>query len=215
MFKKYIAIPALLLAVVAALSGCFGFGGYGAAQPTNPPEKEYKSAQEFADAVAAAKADTQAADEADLKGLTGYYVPQALPDGATLSYIKASTVCVRFGYTFGPTVEGSFDNRMEIAFYRNVKSSDFLSQIANSTPNYDTVSAGGIDYLHVVPDINLIVTPSPGDPTPAATPTPITQKYCQFVYWVQGETCFMCALPLGFTKDDIAKYCQGVRVELS
>lgn len=215
MLKKYIILPALALAVCLALTGCFGMSGNPfAPQPTAPPEKQYKSIDEFRQAVTAAKADANAADPEGLKTLTYYYELKSPPEGAKVDYVKVSTTAVRVKYSFGSTAQTSFDNQIEIVWYRNQKSSDFLNSVMQNTANYDSFNSGGVDYVHVTPDFQFIVTPAPGD-TAVATPTPTTEKYCQFVYWGQGDDAFMSAVPLGFTKDDVGKYCQGVKAELS
>jgi hypothetical protein len=213
MFKKYIVLPALILAACVALTGCFGSSNPFAPQQTPPPEKAFKSIDEFKQAVAAAKADTTAADDAGLASLAFYYELKTPPEGAKVDYVKVSSSAVRVKYSFGATTETSFDNQIEIVWYRTQKASDFLSQVMQNTANYDSFKAGETDYIHITPDIQFIVTPAPGD-TAVATPTPTTEKYCQFVYWGQGDDSFMSAVPLGFTKDDVGKYCQGVKVEL-
>lgn len=212
--KKFLIIPAVMLAAALALSGCFADFGGAQPQQTNPPEQVFKSTDEFTKAVAAAKADTAAPDEQNLKGLTRYYDLQKVPEGATLDYIKVSTLAVRVGYKFGETSEQSFDNRMEFVWYRNVSTSDYLSNVVKGLTDYDTLSLNGVEYLHTSPDISYAVTPAPGD-TAAATPTPRVEKYCQFLYWVQDDAALVCAVPLGFTNEDIGKYCVGVKKELN
>jgi hypothetical protein len=189
-----------------------------APQPTNPPQKEFGSIEEFAGAVANARTDTAAEDVENLKGLTGYYQFQSLPAGAAVTSVIVSTEAVRLRYAFGPVAEDNFDNQMEIGWYRNTDTGSFLSNMAQSMSNsgmeYDTIESGGITYIHMVPIVTVVVTPQPGD-TAAATPTPRSSTFCQFVYWVQDSAAFVAALPLGFTNDDIGKYCRAERVALA
>lgn len=211
--KKFIILPALVLAAVLSLTGCFANFGGAAPNPTNPPEKAYNSVDDFKKAVAEAKANTAALDEENLKGLEYYYDLKAVPDGAKLNYIKVSAQAVRVSYTFGEVTDESFDNRIEIAWYRTVQTGKYLSDIVSRTAEYDSLKLNDIDYIHTTPDIQFIVTPAPGD-TAAATPTPKTEKYCQFLYWVQDDAAFMAAVPLGFTSEDIGKYSVGAKVAL-
>ena len=212
--KRFLIIPAVMLAAAFALSGCFADFGGAQPQQTNPPEKIYRSVDEFTKAVAAAKADTAAPDVENLKGLTRYYDLKELPEGATLDYIKVSTVAVRVAYKFGETSDESFDNKTELVWYRSVSTSDYLSNVVKGLTDYDTLSLNGAEYLHTIPDISYAVTPEPGD-TAAATPTPRVEKYCQFLHWVKDDAAFMCAVPLGFTNEDIGKYCVGEKKDLN
>lgn len=216
--KMILRIPATLalaLAMCAALSGCFGMN---APEPTSPPEKIFASIPEFSDAVAKARADTTAEDAENLKGLTGYYQFQVLPEDAALTSVMASTEAVRVRYAFGPTSEDTFDNQMELGWYRKADPGVYMSNLTrtlgNSGVNYETLESGGIAYIHFVPVINVLVTPEPGV-TPAATPTPTATTYCRIVYWVQDGAAFIAALPVGFTGDDIAMYCRGEKVALA
>lgn len=214
MVKKTIIIMMLLLVVSTALTGCFGMGGdpYGAPQFSPPPQKEFKSVEELAKAVLVAKASASA-DETDLKSLEYCYGFKALPQGAAVSSIKVSGDVVRVSYSFGPSATDSYDNQMEIAWYRKANVETFLNDMAKVLVDYDTVSVGGMDYLHKVPDVSVIVTAAPGS-TASAAPTPITVKYCQLVYWVQDSVAFMAAMPLGFTKEDIGKYCAAQKITI-
>jgi hypothetical protein len=222
MIKKYIVLSALILTVSIALSGCFdrGSGALGQTTPTAPPQKEYKSIEEFSNAVAAAKADTAAADDANLKTITSYYELKTLPEGTKVSHVKVTKDTIQIGYEFGPTKAGSFDNQLEIAWYRTAKIDTFLSDVANTLgSNYDTLSIGGNDFLHVTPSVLVAVTPTPGsslaaDATAAPTPTPASVKFCQIVYWVKDGGAFMSAVPLGYSNDDIGKYCEAQKVDL-
>jgi hypothetical protein len=213
---KIPAIIALAAALCALLSGCFGMY---APQPTSPPQAEFGSVADFAGAVAKARADTTAEDAENLKGLTGYYQFQSLPDGAAVTSVMVSTEAVRMRYAFGagPVSEDSFENQMELGWYRNADTGTFLSNMAQSMSNsgveYDTIESDGITYIHMVPIVTVVVTPQPGD-TAAATPTPQSTTYCQILYWVQDGGAFVAALPLGFTNDDIVKYCHAERVAL-
>lgn len=216
MKRKFIAVTLLLLLVCFAASGCFDMGGgmFGQSSPTTPPQKEYKSIEELTAAVASAKADTSAADVENLKGLTYYYGLKALPDGAKVSSVKVSDQAVIVAYTFGQTSKDSYDNQMQIVWYRKTDASQYLGQVASSYTNYKSISSGDISYLYINPDVQLVVTPSPGADPAAPTPTPLTTKYCQFAYWVQDNAAFMAAVPLGFTEADISKYCVGAKVNL-
>jgi len=214
MRRKVIIFSALILFSCLALTGCFGGT---APQTTIPPQETFGSAAEFADAVAKAKADTSAADTENLKGLVYYYGIQTVPDNAVISSVIVSTEVVRVHYTYGPVSEDTFDNQIEIGWYRVADAGNFINQISQSMTDsgvaYDTITAGETTYLHIIPTVSLIVTPSPGD-TAVATPTPKSSTYCQIVYWVQDGAAFVAAAPLGFTKDEIGKYCQGTKIEL-
>lgn len=216
MIKRLIVVPILLLLVCATASGCFdmGSGPFAQPNPTNPPEKQYKSIDELTKAVTAAKDDTSAADVENLKTLTYCYGLKTLPDGAKVSNVKVSSEAAIVGYSFGQTNENNFDNQIQIVWYRNKDTTQFLGQVASTYTNYSSTSSGGIDYLYINPDIQIAVTPDPSADVAAPTPTPLSTKYCQFVFWVQDNAAFMAAVPLGFTKDDIVKYCVADKIEM-
>lgn len=215
--KKFVAIVLLTAAVAALLTGCFpmlGGSQYGA-QQTPPPQKEFDGADAFIKAVAAAKADASAPDEAALAALDCYYGLATPPEGYELSGIKASNLVLQAEYAAGPVEnDEKYENRMMIGWYRTQKASNYMSEMASNLANqYDVVSEGGVDYIHVTPDVNLAITPSPED-GPEATATTQIVQYCQFVYWVENDLCFMAALPLDFTKEDIGRYCHAEKVPL-
>jgi hypothetical protein len=212
--KRFIILPVVLLAAVLPLAGCFGFGGYGAPQSTVPPQKDFKTIEEFKQAVETAKADASATDEENLKGVTFYYDFKAVPENAEVQYVKVSAQAIRIGYKFGETSETNFDNQMEILWYRDRKAADYLSNITQSQTQYETYTAGDLNYIYNSPDFQFIVTPAPGD-TAAATPTPMTEKFATFAYWVQGDDCFIASMPLGYGTAEIGKYCEGVKHELN
>lgn len=214
MIKKYIVIPVMIIMVSLFFTGCFDTGMFQPApETTRPPEKEFKTVEELAKAVAAAKADTAAADDQGLKDLSGYYLLKTAPEGATISYIKVSAQAVRVGYTFGAKTAESFDNQMELVWYRKVNTASYIGDAQKTMLESDTIVSGTMQYLRTVPMVNVLVSPTPGT-SAEATPTPKTQKYCQFVYWVQDNSAFVSAVPLGFTNDDISKYCVASKVEL-
>jgi hypothetical protein len=215
MLRKYIIILLLILLVSTMATGCMGTGSlFAQPNPTNPPEKQFASIEEFSAAVVSAKTDTSAADVENLKALTYFYGLKNPPDGAKVSSVRVSSEAMIVGYAFGQTSQESFDNQIQIVWYRNQDASQFIGRIASSNTSYSSASSGGIDYLYINPDVQVIVTPAPGADAAAPTPTPLTTKYCQFVYWVQDGAAFMAAVPLGFTKDDIIKYCAGVKMDL-
>lgn len=211
--KKVIGLVLLVMLVSVSLTGCFGMGGYGQPEATVPPQKEYKTIDELAAAVSSAKADESATDAENLKGLASYYVPEVLPDGAELQYIKVSADAVRIGYSFGPTNDLDYNNQIELVWYRNAKADTFLSDRAQSIGAYDTLELGGISYMHTLPTFQFITTAEPGS-TAEATPTPRAGTYCQFLFWAQEDAAFLCAVPLAFTNDDIGKYCKAKKVTL-
>jgi hypothetical protein len=215
MFKKIIIMTALIITAAVALTGCFDMSSLSGTSATTAPikEKTFKSVDELTSAVATIKADTAATDEEGLKTLTYYYVMKALPEGAKISYVKVAKDVVRVGYEFGAASDETFDNKMELIWYRNQSADSFLTDVAKNLGTYDTISANGIDYLHATPTIQFTVTNAP-DSTALATPTPRSATYCQFVYWVQDKVAYMAAVPLSFTKDDIGKYCVPEKVDL-
>jgi hypothetical protein len=225
MKKRHIAIAALMFASCLALTGCFG--GMNEPQPTVPPQQTFGSIEEFRDAVTKAKADTSATDLENLKGLAYFYEIQSPPGNAAVSSIMASTDAVRVRYSFGPVAEDNFDNQIEIDWYRTADAGNFMNQVSSSMSNtaagcgtsgsgatYDTIASGDITYLRTVPTVNVVATPSPGG-TAQAAPTSMSTTFCQFVYWVQDGAAFVAAVPLGFTNDDICKYCLGEKVDLN
>jgi predicted small lipoprotein YifL len=212
--KKLFLSAAAILAVCLTLTGCFGMYG---PQPTIPPQKEFGSETDMAAAVAGIKADASLADVENLRGLTGYYVPQALSENMKLSNVKISTEAVILLYADGPVTEDTADNQFTFGWYRNENADTFMSDRAQLLMNagftYDTITAGGNTYLHSIAKVNKPVTAPPGS-TAVATPTPELTPYAQALYWVQDGAAFVAIVPLGFSNDDIGKYCQVQKAEL-
>ncbi len=213
MVKKGIGLVLLIALVGASLTGCFGTGGYEQPEPTVPPQKDFKSIEELSEAVTAAKADSAAEDLENLKGLAGYYRLTTVPDGAAVSYVKVSSEALRIGYSFGPAGTDQLINQMELIWYRTAKLETYLEEKTKSIGAYDAVKAGGNSYLRTLPTFQFSVTADPAS-TDAATPTPRSGTYCQFLFWVQNNGTLLCAVPLDFTDEDIGKYCQAEYVEL-
>lgn len=212
--KRFFALAALMATVCMALTGCFG-NAY--PQPTIPPQQTFGSAEDFAVAVAKAKADASLEDAENLKGLTHYYELNAVPENYKLNAIMASVTAVIVEYASGPVSEEKYDNRIQFGWYRDVNVSSFLNDRAQSMSNsgmeYDTITIGDISYLHTVPTVYVNVTNSPGV-TAAATPTPTETKPCQVLYWVQDGNAFVGIFPISFTNDDLGKYCRGLKADL-
>ena len=211
--KKVIGLVLLVTLMGALLTGCFDMGGYGQPEPTIPPQKDFKSIEELVAAVTAAKADAAAEDLENLKGLNGYYQLTTVPEGATVSYVKVSAEALRVGYSFGPAGTEQLVNQMELIWYRTAKPDTYLEQKSKDIGTYETVQAGGNTYMRTLPTFQFTVTADPAS-TAAATPTPRSGTYCQFLFWVQAEGALLCAVPLDFTDEDIGKYCQAEFVKL-
>lgn len=215
MKKKALLLSIMVVIVSLTFTGCFGFDGLGGSQPTQtmPPHTDFTSVEDFTSAVAKAKAGNLADDVTNLAGLTAFYTLNTLPEGAKVSYVKVSADIVRVGYSFGPTAGESFDNQMELAWYRNADPNKFLTDSVQSMVTYDSIKSDYTEYIHTIPTFQFMVTAEPGV-TAEAEPTPRSQTYCQFLYWIKDSKSFMCAVPLGFSNDDIIKYCVAEMVEL-
>lgn len=191
--KKALILTAVLAITILVFAGCSGMDLSGAQpQPTETP-LSYDSTDALTQAVDAQKTSTDA-DTHKLATLDHYYGFKTLPQDTKISGIKVLSFAVRVQYTFGQTSDSSYDNRMELVWYRDTTGTDYMSKVS-SDPSVTLMQGGDIAYYKAVAKAQ--------DPADSQK----TIDYCQIVYWAQDNQAYMAAVPLGFTEDDIRKYC--------
>lgn len=191
--KKVLILCAILALAVLVLAGCTGMNLSGAQPQPTETALSYDSADALTQAVDAQKTSADA-DTHKLAALDHYYGIQSLPQDAKISGLKVLSFAVRVQYTFGQTSDSSYDNRMELVWYRDTTGSDYMGKVS-SDPSVTLMQGGNIAYYKAVAKAQ--------DPADSQK----TIDYCQIVYWAQDNQAFMAAVPLGFTEDDIRKYC--------
>ena len=147
----------------------------------------------------AEKAKAGSDDAYDLGGLDCYYDFATLPEGAALESLKVAKSVTRAAHTFGPTTEDSYENRMELVWYRSQQGNDFMTDVA-ANGEYQTVAGPDLHYL-----TRTVQAKSSTDPDK-------TIDYCKLVYWAQDNRAFMAVVPLTFTDDDITRYCVAQQI---
>ncbi len=181
-------LPVVVLAVallVLPLAGCM--------DANTPMETQLVLTDPAELAAEKAAADTQS-DTYGLVDLEYYYDFTALPDGAELGELKIANSVTRISYTFGPTSDDSYENKMELVWYRAAQGSSFISDIA-ANGDYRTLEGDGVQYL-----VRTIQAQSPEDVNKAI-------DFSQLVFWAQDSHAFLAAVPLSFTDEDILHYC--------
>lgn len=195
--KKYCLLGIVAIVTALVLTGCMPTG----AQP-QPTETAviYDSTDALAKAVDAQKSGN-ADDAHKLAALDHYYGFQTQPQGAKIDSIKVLSFAVRVLYTFGPTAEDTYDNRMELVWYRDTTGSEYISKVAADT-TLTTITVGQVTYYKSVAKVKVAENSSE------------TKDYCQIIYWSQDNQGYMAAVPLGFTDQDIGKYCVAQQLPL-
>ena len=198
---KGVVLVAVMVAAGLALTGCMGMGS-GGEVPTETPIVLTDPAALPAE-IAKVTGDDKAADPYGLKGLDQYYIPKTFPDGAKLKDIRVSPSVVRVSYTFGATKENSYDNQMEIAWYRKLEGAQYMTNVGTSGSQYkELASPDGVRYL--------TTTAKAQSPTDSAS----SFDYCRIVHWSQDGKAFLAAVPVGFTDEDVLKYCVAQQVQV-
>jgi hypothetical protein len=199
--KKYWIAGAVAVVAALMLAGCAPMDLNGAEAKPTETAVTYDSAAALDQAVEAQKTSSNA-DDHKLATLDHYYGVKTLPQDAKLSGIKVLSFAVRTQYTFGQTSETNYDNRMELVWYRDTTGTDFISKISADT-TLTKINSGDILYYKTVAKAKA------GDNDDS------TVDYCQIVYWSQDNMPFMAAVPMGFTEDDIRKYCLATQVPVN
>ena len=192
--KKFILIPTLLLVVCFVFTGCMGTGGAGSNPQPSESSVVYNTVEEFKTGIAAMKA-SDAADEHALKTIDSYYTLKELPQDAKVVGVKVASFFVRVQYTFGKQEPQTFENKIDLIWYRNTNGTNYINKISSDGNTYDEVKGKDLTYL-----VTKAKVKSETDPN-------ATRDYCQIVYWSQDSQAYMAAVPLSFTHDDILKYC--------
>ncbi len=189
--KKTLLVVVLMVALlVLPLAGCM--------ETETPMETQLVLTDPGELAAEKAAVDTQN-DSFGLADLEYYYDFTALPDGAELAELKIANSVTRISYTFGPTSDESYDNKMELVWYRAAQGSNFINDIA-ANGDYRALQGDGVQYL-----VRTIQAQSPEDVNKA-------MDYSQLVFWAQDSHAFLAAVPLSFTDEDILRYCVAKEV---
>ena len=198
--KKYCLLGLVSMVAILTLTGCMPMNLSGAQPQPTETAVVYDSTDALAKAVEAQKSG-DGEDNHGLAALDHYYGFHTLPQGAKIDSIKVLSFAVRVLYTFGPTTEDTYDNRMEMVWYRDTTGTEFISKVAQNA-TLTTLKQGDITYYRSVAKVKV------------AEDSDESMDYCQIVYWSQEDRAYMAAVPMGFSDEDIGTYCQAQQMSV-